>query len=223
MTITPAANQSGTATITVTVTDGDGGTASDTFVLTVTAVNDAADDLRHHGQDDDRGHARPGRSASRSATCETAAASLTVTASSSNTDAGPDGQHRVRRQRREPDRDDHAGGRIRAGTATITVTVTDGDGGTASDTFVLTVTAVNDLPTISDITDKTTNEDTATAALSFTVGDTRDGGGVADDVGELVEHDAGAGGQHRVRRQRREPDGHDHAGGAIRPAPPPSR
>ena len=49
--------------------------------------------------------------------------------------------------------------------------MTDGDGGTASDSFVLTVTAVNDLPTISDVTDKTTNEDTATAAIGFTVGD----------------------------------------------------
>src|SRR6185436_7957873 len=37
------------------------------------------------------------------------------------------------------------------GTATITLTVTDADTGTATDTFVLTVTAVNDLPTISDV------------------------------------------------------------------------
>ena len=50
-----------------------------------------------------------------------------------------------------------------AGSATITMTVSDGTGGTASDTFVLTVTAGNTPPTISDITDKTTNEDTATA------------------------------------------------------------
>jgi hypothetical protein len=40
VTVTPAANQSGTATITVTVSDGSL-TASDTFVLTVNAVNDA--------------------------------------------------------------------------------------------------------------------------------------------------------------------------------------
>ena len=58
-----------------------------------------------------------------------------------------------------------------SGTATITVTVTDGNAGTASDTFVLTVTAVNDVPTISDVIDQATNEDTATAALGFTVGD----------------------------------------------------
>jgi len=38
VTVTPAANQSGTATITVTVTDGGGLTAVDTFVLTVKAV-----------------------------------------------------------------------------------------------------------------------------------------------------------------------------------------
>ena len=39
--LSPAANLSGTATITVTVDDGSGGLTSDTFVVTVTAVNDA--------------------------------------------------------------------------------------------------------------------------------------------------------------------------------------
>ena len=42
---------------------------------------------------------------------------------------------------------------------------------TASDTFVLTVNAVNDAPTITAIADQTINEDTATGALAFTVGD----------------------------------------------------
>src|SRR5207302_1813078 len=40
VTVTPAANQSGTATIIVTVKDADGGTASDSFLLTVNPVND---------------------------------------------------------------------------------------------------------------------------------------------------------------------------------------
>ena len=98
--------------------------------------------------------------------------------------------------------------------------MTDGTGGTATDSFVLTVTAVNAAPTISDVTDKTTNEDTATAALSFTVGDAETPGGVVDGHGQLVEHHAGAGRQHRLRRQRVEPDGDDHAGASIKRAPP---
>jgi CSLREA domain-containing protein len=40
VTITPAADEFGTATITVTVTDANGGTVSDTFTLTVNPVND---------------------------------------------------------------------------------------------------------------------------------------------------------------------------------------
>ncbi|WP_425614262.1 DNRLRE domain-containing protein [Anatilimnocola sp. NA78] len=39
--LSPAANAFGTATITVTVDDGEGGTSTDTFVVTVNAVNDA--------------------------------------------------------------------------------------------------------------------------------------------------------------------------------------
>ena len=54
------------------------------------------------------------------------------------------------------------------GTATITVTVNDGTT-TTNATFVLTVTAVNDVPTISAIADTTTAEDMATSALAFTV------------------------------------------------------
>lgn len=47
------------------------------------------------------------------------------------------------------------------GTGSVTVTVTDGLGATGATTFTLTVTAVNDAPTISDIANQTTDEDTA--------------------------------------------------------------
>ena len=50
------------------------------------------------------------------------------------------------------------------------MTVDDGMA-TTSDTFLLTVTAVNDPPTISDIADQSTGEDTPTAAIAFTIGD----------------------------------------------------
>ena len=56
------------------------------------------------------------------------------------------------------------------GTSTIMVTVSDGTA-TASDSFVLTVNSVNDEPTITDIADTTTDEDTATSAIAFTIGD----------------------------------------------------
>src|SRR5205814_9722359 len=39
------------------------------------------------------------------------------------------------------------------------------------ETAPITVNAVNDLPTITDIVNQTVNEDTATAALPFTIGD----------------------------------------------------
>ena len=64
------------------------------------------------------------------------------------------------------------------GTATVTVTVQD-NGGTAiggvatsaAQTFTISVTAVNDAPTLTSIANQTTMSGTATAALAFTVGD----------------------------------------------------
>ncbi|MCF3566672.1 cadherin-like domain-containing protein [Planktothrix agardhii 1029] len=58
-----------------------------------------------------------------------------------------------------------------AGSSDITVTVTDGTNQATSDTFTLTVNPVNDLPTITDITNQTTAQNTATAAIPFTIGD----------------------------------------------------
>src|SRR5205814_501339 len=60
---------------------------------------------------------------------------------------------------------------IRSATATISVTVTDAHGGTASDSFQLPVFPTRRPPDLTDIVNQTVNEDTATAALAFTIGD----------------------------------------------------
>ena len=167
VTVTPAANQSGTATMTVTVSDGTL-TASDTFLLTVTAVNDGPTiaDIANQITNEDTS---TGAIAFTVGDLETAAASLVVTATSSNTALVPDGNivlggsGPARTVTVTPVAE-------QSGTATLTVTVSDGTL-TSSDTFLLTVTAVNDGPTIADIADQTTNEDTSTGAIAFTVGD----------------------------------------------------
>jgi hypothetical protein len=100
---------------------------------------------------------------------ETPAGSLVVTASSSNTTLVPNanlalggsGANRTLTITPAPDQN---------GTTTITVSVSD-DLATTSDTFVLTVTAVNDAPTISHTPNQSTAEDTPTPPLPITVGD----------------------------------------------------
>jgi gliding motility-associated-like protein len=57
-----------------------------------------------------------------------------------------------------------------SGTAQITITVGDGSANTST-SFDLTVSAVNDAPTISTIADQTIDEDLSTSALAMTVGD----------------------------------------------------
>lgn len=58
-----------------------------------------------------------------------------------------------------------------SGPDTLGVVSTDAGGLNDSDSVSITVTAVNDAPTISDITDLSTPEDTATSPVSFTIGD----------------------------------------------------
>ena len=54
---------------------------------------------------------------------------------------------------------------------TVRFTLADGAGGTGVASKTVTVTAVNDLPTISTVTNRTILEDTNTGAISFTIGD----------------------------------------------------
>jgi ELWxxDGT repeat protein len=169
VTVTPAANQFGTATITITVTDANSGTASDTFVLTVNAMNDppTITDIANQTINEDGNTGALGITIG---DAETPVASLSLSGSSSNTTLVPNanivfgGSGASRTVTVTPVAN-------QSGTATITVTVTDSNSGTASDTFVLTVNAVNDPPTISDVTNQTINEDNVTSALAFTVGD----------------------------------------------------
>ena len=167
VTITPAANQNGMATITVTVSDGSL-TANDTFVVTVTAVNDAPtiSDIVNQSSNED---AMTGAIAFNVDDIDSNVNGLTINATSSNTTLVPNsnivfaGSGASRTVSITPVANQN-------GLTTITVTVSDGSL-TATDTFVLTVNAVNDAPTISDISDLSVNKNNSTGAISFTVGD----------------------------------------------------
>ncbi len=167
VTVTPAANQSGSATITLTANDG-ALTASSTFVLTVNAVNDAPIVSTVAAQAVNEDNAT-GALAFTVADIDTDVATVATTGASSNTTLVPNaniviaGTGANRTVTVTPAAN-------QSGSATITLTANDG-ALTAASTFVLTVSAVNDAPTITSIADLATNEDTATAALAFTVAD----------------------------------------------------
>jgi glucose/arabinose dehydrogenase len=165
--VTPAANQSGTAIITVTVSDGSLVT-NDTFLITVNAVNDppTISDIANQVINED---APTGAIGFTVGDIETAPASLTVSGSSSNPALVPNanitfgGSGANRTVTITPAANQF-------GTATITVSVGDGSV-TTNDTFLITVNAVNDPPTISDIGNQAINQDTAAGPLNFTIGD----------------------------------------------------
>lgn len=167
--ITPVANANGgPATITVSVSDGVN-TTQETFRIRVTPVNDA-----------------PVVSAIPDVTTaedtavgpfnftvndvETAAGALTVTATSNSQslvrDAdiviGGTGQNRTISLTPAPN--------ANGGPATITVTVSDG-ATTTTQTFDVTITPVNDAPTVATIPDVTIDEDTTAGPYTFRVGD----------------------------------------------------
>ncbi|QDU30867.1 hypothetical protein ETAA8_60160 [Anatilimnocola aggregata] len=162
--ITPAPNQSGTSTITVSVNDGTT-TTSQTFLLTVTAVNDAPSITTI----DDITAALGTPLAPIDVTIEdleTVEASLTIAVESDNqaliTNANlvftGTGTDRVLTITPE------AGV---TGVATVTVTANDGSV-TTTETFTVSIQAA---PTISAIVDQPIDEDGATAAIPFVIGD----------------------------------------------------
>jgi len=167
ITVTPAANHAGTTTITLTVSDGSL-TASTTFVLTVTGVQGAPAISAMANQTTNEDTSTPAQPFT-IGDVDTAASNLTVSGSSSNTTLVPNanvafgGSGANRTVRVTPSAN-------QSGDATMTVTVSDGSH-TATTAFGLTVTAVNDPPTIAAIANQTTNQDVATRSIAVAVGD----------------------------------------------------
>jgi len=165
--ISPAANQSGTTIITINVSDGVLNT-QETFQVVVSPVNDPPTITAIA----DQTIAEDGTTGALNFTVgdvETPAGSLTVTRSSSNTALVPianvvlGGSGAARTVTVTP--------ALNAfGVTTITVTVSDGTA-TSEINFDVTVTAVNDPPTITSITDRIINEDSQTGTIPFTISD----------------------------------------------------
>jgi hypothetical protein len=165
------ANQTGTATIIVRATDNGmpARFAEDTISVTVTEGNDLPtitliNDLTTN--EDTPTAAIPFTIGDN----ETPVGSLVVTASSSNQTLVPNanlvlgGSGASRNITITPAANQHGG------PVTITLTVSDGTG-SATETFLLSISSVNDLPTIANIADQTTDEDVATPPIPFVIGD----------------------------------------------------
>ena len=161
--ITPSAGESGTATITITVGDGTDNTPV-SFVLTVNApptITAIADQSTNE-------NTPTSPIAFTIGDAETQPSSLTISGTSSNTTLVPNanitfgGTGADRTVIITP----ATGG---SGTSTITVTVSDG-ALTAATNFVLTVND-NTPPTITAIGPQSTNENTPTSPIAFTIGD----------------------------------------------------
>jgi hypothetical protein len=167
--VTPKANQTGTAPITITISDASGG-VSTSFMLTVTPVNDAPavtpPASRTINEDTTTG-ALP------FAVADVDSTNVSVSASSSDTTLVPNGSIVVspvagapgsRNVTITPVPNSHGG--------PVTVTLTASDGTlTSSAAFTVTVSPVNDPPTISNIASRTVEPDTSTGSVAFTVAD----------------------------------------------------
>lgn len=176
--MTPNLNQSGTSTITLTITDNGfpmpAKTATSTFSMVVAPINDAPVLPAISAQTTVQNTAKA-VSFTISDVDSTVGCASNVVVTSSNTTIVPNTNIVVSGTAPNciatitPANN-------QSGSVTLTVKLT--DNGTpmpalnVTRTFVLTISQVNVPPTISAITAKTTNEDTATAAINFTINDT---------------------------------------------------
>lgn len=169
LTITPLPNQFGTSVITVWVVDQVGARMPKQFLLTVKPVNDAPTLalIPDQSVNEDTPSADIALSP---ADLETPVSQLKVTAKAQDPTFIPDNNIVVSlvnglwsmRFTPAPDR---------FGSTTITVTVTDGGGLTATRTFTVRVTGINDPPVISLINSPTVQEGDTTPPIPFTIGD----------------------------------------------------
>ena len=157
LTLTPASNFNGTATITAKANDGTVDSATQSFTITVSAVNDApvvgtvanqttAEDtaktvtLSETDVDTGDSHTFTATSSTSNVTPSISGATLTMTPAANW-----------------------------SGTATITIKANDGTVDSAAKTFTLTVSAVNDAPVLTSIANQVTVKNTAkTVTLSGT-------------------------------------------------------
>ncbi|MEA4921060.1 MAG: tandem-95 repeat protein, partial [Clostridiaceae bacterium] len=169
--IIPGANRSGTGSFTITLKDTAGVTVTKTVPVTVTEVNDAPiiSTIENRTIEEDKNSGAIGFAIS---DVDTAVGSCVVSAVSDNAALIPnDDSHVVLSG-------DGANRTITlyptenlSGTATITITVNDLSGGITITEFAVTVSPVNDTPTIDDISDKVTTEDVPIGPIHFHVHD----------------------------------------------------
>ncbi|NCD33990.1 MAG: hypothetical protein EOL87_11330, partial [Spartobacteria bacterium] len=167
VTVVPALHQSGTATVSVIVSDG-ALSNSTSFTVTVTPVNDAPEISAIADQTINQN----GATAALPFTVgdvETDATNLVVTALSSD-DALVPGTNIVLAGSGTNRTITVTAAAQQYGATTIAIWASDGDLSTAM-RFNLTVNQVNQAPTISAIANQTITQETATAAIPFTVGD----------------------------------------------------
>ncbi len=185
--ITPAANQHGTSTITLVASDGVN-TVRLPFEVTVAPVNDppVIADIPAQTIEEDNASMGIGFTVDEGGAKDEDSQTLTVTATSSNQALVPDQSIIINFS---DGAGDASGGNISLvpaanehGTAIITVSVSDGQD-TAKSNFRLTVTPVNDPPTLSEFKDQTILEDTQITGIQFT-GD--EGGGTDENAQTLT-------------------------------------
>ncbi len=164
ITLTPAPNQSGSSTVTMVANDGQAGSSNLTFTLTVVATNDAPDISAIPSQSTFK-NTPTGLIPFTLSDVDHPASALLVSATSANTTLVPNanialgGTGAQRGLVITPATNE-------TGNAAITVRVTDGIA-TNSTTFTLTVTNVDDAPSISAIANQSTDEDTTTGSIAF--------------------------------------------------------